>query len=121
MEPQPNPSTMPADWTTADIIVETLIAWGVPVIFGMVGDGIGPLIEAISVRQDKIRYVGVRHEEAAAFMACGLRQAYRAAWCLHRHYGPRRYPSAERAVRCQDGQCPGHRHHRSDFPRPDRH
>ena len=37
----------------------------------MVGDGIGPLIEAISVRQDKIRYVGVRHEEAAAFMACG--------------------------------------------------
>ena len=42
-----------------------------PVIFGMVGDGIGPLIEAISVRQDQIRYVGVRHEEAAAFMACG--------------------------------------------------
>jgi pyruvate dehydrogenase (quinone) len=37
----------------------------------MVGDGIGPLIEAISVRQDKLRYVGVRHEEAAAFMACG--------------------------------------------------
>ena len=31
MEPQPNPSTMPADWTTADIIVETLIAWGVPI------------------------------------------------------------------------------------------
>ena len=29
------------------------------------------LIEAISARQDKIRYVGVRHEEAAAFMACG--------------------------------------------------
>jgi pyruvate dehydrogenase (quinone) len=37
----------------------------------MVGDGIGPLIEAISARQDKIRYIGVRHEEAAAFMACG--------------------------------------------------
>jgi pyruvate dehydrogenase (quinone) len=71
MEPQLDPSTMGADWTTADIIVETLIAWGVPIIFGMVGDGIGPLIEAISVRQDKIRYVGVRHEEAAAFMACG--------------------------------------------------
>jgi pyruvate dehydrogenase (quinone) len=31
--------------------------------------GIGPLIEAISVRQDEIRYIGVRHEEAAAFMA----------------------------------------------------
>ena len=71
IEPQPNPSTSPPEWTTADIIVETLIAWGVSVIFGMVGDGIGPLIEALSVRQDKIRYVGVRHEEAAAFMACG--------------------------------------------------
>jgi pyruvate dehydrogenase (quinone) len=68
---QPNPPTIPGDRTTADIIVETLVAWGVPVIFGMVGDGIGPLIEAISVRQDKLRYVGVRHEEAAAFMACG--------------------------------------------------
>lgn len=69
--PQPNPPGVGADRTTADIIVETLITWQVPVIFGMVGDGIGPLIEAISVRQDRIRYVGVRHEEAAAFMACG--------------------------------------------------
>jgi pyruvate dehydrogenase (quinone)/pyruvate decarboxylase len=69
--PQPNPPSFPGDRTTADIIVETLITWGVPFIFGMVGDGIGPLIEAISVRQDRIRYVGVRHEEAAAFMASG--------------------------------------------------
>jgi pyruvate dehydrogenase (quinone) len=68
---QPNPPSIGGDRTTADIIIETLIAWEVPVIFGMVGDGIGPLIEAISVRQDKIRYVGVRHEEAAAFMASG--------------------------------------------------
>ena len=66
-----NPAGIAGDRTTADIIVETLVAWGVPVIFGMVGDGIGPLIEAISVRQDKIRYIGVRHEEAASFMACG--------------------------------------------------
>jgi pyruvate dehydrogenase (quinone) len=71
VQPQPNPDGIAGDRTTADIIVETLITWGVPVIFGMVGDGIGPLIEAISVRQDEIRYVGVRHEEAAAFMACG--------------------------------------------------
>jgi len=69
--PQPAPGNFAGDRTTADIIIETLVAWGVPMIFGIVGDGIGPLIEAISVRQDKIRYVGVRHEEAAAFMACG--------------------------------------------------
>jgi pyruvate dehydrogenase (quinone) len=71
LAPQPNPATVSGKCTTADIIVETLIVWGVPVIFGIVGDGIGPLIEAISVRRDRIRYVGVRHEEAAAFMACG--------------------------------------------------
>ena len=71
VQAQPNPSSIAGDQTTADIIVETLITWEVSVIFGMVGDGIGPLIEAISARPDKIRYVGVRHEEAAAFMACG--------------------------------------------------
>jgi pyruvate dehydrogenase (quinone) len=71
VQAQPNPSSIAGDQTTADIIIETLITWGVSVIFGMVGDGIGPLIEAISVRQDKIRYIGVRHEEAAAFMASG--------------------------------------------------
>jgi len=46
VQPQPNPRTVGGDRTTADIIVETLIIWGVPVIFGVVGDGIGPLIEA---------------------------------------------------------------------------
>jgi pyruvate dehydrogenase (quinone) len=71
VQAQPNPPAIPGDRTTADIIIETLIKWGVLVIFGMVGDGIGPLIEAISMRQDKIRYIGVRHEEAAAFMAFG--------------------------------------------------
>src|ERR1700712_2257223 len=67
------PAVLPdGDMTTADILVETLIAWGAPFIFGMVGDGIAPLIEAIRKRQDRIRYIGVRHEEAAAFMASGF-------------------------------------------------
>lgn len=58
--------------TTADILVETLIAWDAPFVFGVVGDGINPVIEALRKRQDKIRYIGVRHEEAAAFMASGF-------------------------------------------------
>ncbi|MEA3088818.1 MAG: hypothetical protein QOJ04_160, partial [Caballeronia sp.] len=57
--------------TTADIIVNTLLAWDVDHVFGMVGDGINPLIEALRRHRDKIRFVGVRHEEAAAFMASG--------------------------------------------------
>ena len=43
VQAQPNPTAIPGDRTTADIIIETLITWGVPVIFGIVGDGIGPV------------------------------------------------------------------------------
>jgi pyruvate dehydrogenase (quinone) len=57
--------------TTADILIETLINWEVPCVFGIVGDGINPLIESLRKRQDKIRFIAVRHEEAAAFMASG--------------------------------------------------
>ncbi len=59
------------DATTADIIVENLIDWDVSHVFGIVGDGINPIIDALRRRQDRIRFIGVRHEEAAAFMACG--------------------------------------------------
>lgn len=74
---QPTNAAMPAgvtlhdDMTTADILVETVIAWGATAVFGMVGDGVAGIIEAIRKRSDRLRYVGVRHEEAAAFMASG--------------------------------------------------
>lgn len=55
---------------TADIIVEGLHRWGVEVIFGLPGDGINGVIEALRRRRDKIRFFLVRHEESAAFMAC---------------------------------------------------
>jgi pyruvate dehydrogenase (quinone) len=57
--------------TAADVLVETLIDWGVEVIFGLPGDGINGVMESLRTHQDKIRFVQVRHEEAAAFMACG--------------------------------------------------
>src|SRR3954469_25563141 len=57
--------------TAADILVETLLDWGVDVVFGIPGDGINGIMEALRVRQDKIRFIQVRHEESAAFMACG--------------------------------------------------
>jgi pyruvate dehydrogenase (quinone) len=69
----PQPTSGPTkDRTTADILVETLIEWGVAFVFGIVGDGINPVVEALRARQDRIRYIGVRHEEAAAFMASGF-------------------------------------------------
>jgi pyruvate dehydrogenase (quinone) len=59
------------DQTTSDIIVEAVIAWGATHVFGLVGDGIAGLIEAERKREGQIQYIGVRHEEAAAFMASG--------------------------------------------------
>lgn len=57
--------------TAADILVEALIDWGVEVIFGLPGDGINGIMESLRRREDKIRFIQVRHEESAAFMACG--------------------------------------------------
>src|SRR4051812_47164129 len=54
----------------ADILVDTLIEWDVQVVFGLPGDGINGIMEALRTRQDRIRFVQVRHEESAAFMAC---------------------------------------------------
>jgi pyruvate dehydrogenase (quinone) len=56
--------------TTADILVERLMEWGVKDIFGLPGDGINGVMEALRKRQKEIRFIHVRHEEAAAFMAC---------------------------------------------------
>src|SRR5213592_423780 len=57
--------------TAADVLIETLLDWDVDVVFGLPGDGINGLFEALRTRQDRIRFVQVRHEEAAAFAACG--------------------------------------------------
>jgi len=57
--------------TAADILMDTIRDWGVEVVFGLPGDGINGIMEALRTRQGAIRFVQVRHEEAAAFAACG--------------------------------------------------
>jgi pyruvate dehydrogenase (quinone) len=57
--------------TAADILIDILQEWGVDTIFGLPGDGINGIMEALRKKRDAIRFVQVRHEEAAAFMACG--------------------------------------------------
>jgi pyruvate dehydrogenase (quinone) len=56
--------------TAADVLIESLQDWGVEIIFGLPGDGINGIMESLRHRQDKVRFIQVRHEEAAAFMAC---------------------------------------------------
>lgn len=56
--------------TAGDILVECLLDWGVEVIFGFPGDGINGIMESLRKRQTDLRFIQVRHEESAAFMAC---------------------------------------------------
>src|SRR4051812_39627572 len=63
------PATMAT--TAADVLINHLKKWGVKVVFGLPGDGINGLMEALRQARDEIRFVQVRHEEAAALMACG--------------------------------------------------
>ena len=57
--------------TASDVLVQSLVDWGVEVVFGLPGDGINGIMEALRKRADTIKFVQVRHEESAAFMACG--------------------------------------------------
>ncbi|MBF6611499.1 MAG: pyruvate oxidase [Chloroflexi bacterium] len=57
--------------TVADLLIERLSEWGVDTIFGFPGDGINGIFEALRTRQNEIKFIQVRHEEAAAFAACG--------------------------------------------------
>ncbi|HEX4372608.1 MAG TPA: thiamine pyrophosphate-dependent enzyme [Puia sp.] len=68
-----NELSKPADESqnTSDILVQKLIDWKVEFVFGIIGDGVNPIIEALRKKQDKIKLITVRHEEAAAFMASG--------------------------------------------------
>lgn len=57
--------------TVSDFLVDRLVEWGVRRVFGYPGDGINGLLSACQRRQRELDFVQVRHEEMAAFMACG--------------------------------------------------
>ena len=56
--------------TASDTLVERLMDWGVDTIFGLPGDGINGIMEALRKHKDNVRFIQHRHEEAAAFAAC---------------------------------------------------
>ena len=53
----------------ADIIVDSLVSQGVERVYGVVGDSLNGIVNAIRARGGEIEWVGVRHEETAAFAA----------------------------------------------------
>ncbi|MGE8360276.1 thiamine pyrophosphate-binding protein [Pseudomonas sp.] len=52
----------------ADILIDTLMAFGVDTIYGLPGDGINGIMESIRTHEG-LRFIQVRHEESAAFAA----------------------------------------------------
>ncbi|HVI19232.1 MAG TPA: thiamine pyrophosphate-binding protein, partial [Gaiellales bacterium] len=56
----------------SDFLIRRLTEWGVDRIYGYPGDGINGIMGALGrAGADGPRFVQVRHEEMAAFMACG--------------------------------------------------
>ncbi len=68
--------------TAGEALVDLLIDWGVEHIYGMPGDSINSIIEALRKKQDKIKFIQVRHEEAGALAAC-LCEINRKTWRLY--------------------------------------
>lgn len=60
-----------SEWTVSHVIAETLVNWGIKHVFGMVGHSNLGMAEAFRIQEEKgnIKYIGIRHEGAAAF-AC---------------------------------------------------
>lgn len=56
--------------TVGDFLIKRLGEWGVKRIYGYPGDGINGVMGALDRAKDSMRFIQVRHEEMAAFMAC---------------------------------------------------
>ena len=54
----------------SDFLLKRLSAWGINRIYGFPGDGINGIMGALNRAGDMMKFVQVRHEEMAAFMAC---------------------------------------------------
>jgi thiamine pyrophosphate-dependent acetolactate synthase large subunit-like protein len=72
----------------AEILIDTLISFGVDTIFGLPGDGINGVMEAIRTRGSKIAFIQVRHEESAAFAAVAHAKLTRKLGCCLATTGP---------------------------------
>src|SRR5689334_14737979 len=59
--------------TVAELLIESLAEHGVKQVWGVVGDALNPVTDAIR-REDRIEWIGVRHEEAGAFAASAQAQ-----------------------------------------------
>jgi pyruvate dehydrogenase (quinone) len=57
--------------TVSDFLLQRLGEWGITRIYGYPGDGINGILGALNRAGDDFDFIQARHEEMAAFMACG--------------------------------------------------
>ena len=105
----------------SDLIVERLIEWGVDTIFGFPGDGVDGFFEALRTHKDKLRFIQVRHEEAAAFAAVGYAKYTGRLGVCCATSGPGRRASSQRPVRREMRSAARARDYRPHLSRSDRH
>ena len=75
--------------TASDVLIETLMEWGVKVVFGLPGDGINGIMEALRIRQDKIRLRSSPSRRKCGFHGLRLRQVHGKIGRLFGHVGGR--------------------------------
>jgi pyruvate dehydrogenase (quinone)/pyruvate oxidase len=63
------------DRIASEVLISRLADWGVDTVFGLPGDGINGIMEGLRRNADRVRFVLVHHEEAAAFMASAYAKA----------------------------------------------
>jgi thiamine pyrophosphate-dependent acetolactate synthase large subunit-like protein len=84
-ETKPDAAGSGEDKTVSDIMVETMVNWGVTHVFGMVGHSNLGLADAIRRKCEtgQLSFIGIRHEGAAAFAASAFgKLTGRPAACL---------------------------------------
>jgi acetolactate synthase I/II/III large subunit len=79
---------MKNNMTAAEAVVDALIEEGIEVVFGMTGDTVLPLLDAMYHRQDEIRYVTARVETGATSMADTYSRTTGKIGCCLFHVGP---------------------------------
>jgi pyruvate dehydrogenase (quinone) len=72
----------------ADALVRRLTDWGIDRIFGYSGDGVDPILGALRRAGGDPGFVAARHEENAAFMACGQAKYTGGVGCCMATHGP---------------------------------
>jgi thiamine pyrophosphate-dependent acetolactate synthase large subunit-like protein len=88
----------PTPKTASHILLDVLEQWGVDTVYGVPGDGINGIMEALRQRQDRFLFILARNEEGTAFMACAHGKWTGRIGCCLATTGARRGAPAERPL-----------------------